>query len=50
MILADKIFDAVTSNPSRRANVVFDVYSDVSIKNAERVKRSSCPEGVKSRV
>ena len=47
LILADKIFDAVTSNPSRRVDVVFDVYFDVSIKNAERAKRSSCPEGVK---
>ena len=27
--------------------MVFDVYSDVSIKNAERAKRSSCFEGVK---
>ena len=47
VVLADKIFDAVTSNPSRRIDVVFDVYFDVSIKNAERAKRSSCPEGVK---
>ena len=47
VVLTDKIFDAVTSNPSRRIDVVFDVYFDVSIKNAERAKRSSCPEGVK---
>ena len=47
VILADKIFDAVTSNPGRRVNAVFDVYFDVSIKNAERARRSSCPEGVK---
>ena len=47
VVLADKIFDAVTSSPSRRIDVVFDVYFDVSIKNAERAKRSSCPEGVR---
>ena len=47
VVLADKIFDAVTSNPSRRVDVVLDIYFDVSIKNAERAKRSSCPEGVK---
>ena len=46
VVLADKIFDAVTSNPSRRVDVVFDVYFDVSIKNVERAKRSLCPEGV----
>ena len=47
VVLADKIFNAVTSNPSRRVDVVLDIYFDVSIKNAERAKRSSCPEGVK---
>ena len=47
MVFADKIFYAVTSNPSRRVDVVFDVFFDVSIKNAERAKRSSCHEGVK---
>ena len=47
VVLADKIFDAVTSNPSRRVDVVFDVYFDVSIRNAERAKRSSCSEGAK---
>ena len=41
------ILDAVTSNPSRRVDVVFDVYFDVSIRNAERAKRSSCSEGAK---
>ena len=47
VVLANKIFDVVTSNPSRRIDMVFDVCFDVSIKNAERAKRSSCPEGVK---
>ena len=47
VVLADKIVDAVTSNASKRVDVVFDVYFDVSIENAERAKRSSCPEGVK---
>ena len=47
VIPADNIFDAVTSNLSRRVDMAFDVYFDVSIKNAERVKRSSWPESVK---
>ena len=47
VVLSDKIFDAVTSNLSRRADLVLDIYFDVLIKNAERAKRSSCPEGVK---
>ena len=47
VVLRDKILDAVTSNPNRTADVVFDVYFNVSIKNGERAVRSSCPEGVK---
>ena len=47
-VLAERIFDLVTSCPSRQlVDVVFDVYFDVSIKNAERCKRSSTPEGVR---
>ena len=39
-LLADKIFDAITSNPSRRFDVVFDVYFDISIKIAGQLKPS----------
>ena len=46
-VLSDKIFYAVTSNPSRRDDVVFDVFFNVSIKNAEGAMKSSCPEGLK---
>jgi hypothetical protein len=37
----------VTSNPSTRIDVVFDVYKDISIKNAERYKRASQSDGAK---
>ena len=46
-VLAERIFDLVTSCPSRRADVVLDVYFDVSIQNAEGSKRSSTPGGVR---
>ena len=47
-VVSDKFFNAVTSNSSKRIDVVFDVYQDKSIKNVERSKRSS-NEGVKYR-
>ena len=34
-ILAEKIFEVVLSTNSRRIDVVFDCYWDISIKNAE---------------
>ena len=40
-LVADKVFELVTSNSSKRVDVVFDVYPDQSIKNAERAKRAS---------
>lgn len=40
-VVAEKLFDFLTSNTSRRVDVVFDIYKDMSIKNAERSKRSS---------
>ena len=46
-VLAERILDLVTSCPSRRVDVVFDLYFDVSIKNAEQCKRSSIPEVVR---
>ena len=46
-VVAGKVFDIVTSNNnSKHIDVVFDVYKDISIKNAERAKRSSGSEGV----
>ena len=45
---AEKVFLTVTSSNSNRIDVVFDVYRDVSIKNAEkRSKQSSRQEGVR---
>ena len=38
---------AETNNTSRRIDIVFDTYSDISIKNAERSKRSARSESVK---
>ena len=46
-VVAEKVFSTVTSSNSNRIDVVFDVYRDVSIKNAERSKRSSKQEGVR---
>ena len=46
-LVAVKVFSAVTSNTSRRIDIVFDTYSDISIKNTERSKRSVCSESVK---
>ena len=46
-LVFERIFDLVTSCPSRRNDVVFDVYFDISIKSAEQCKRSSTPEGVR---
>ena len=46
-LVAEKVFSAVTNNTSRRIDIVFDTYSDVSIKNAERSKRSARSESVK---
>ena len=41
-LMAEKVFSAVTNNTSRRIDIVFDTYPDVSIKNVERSKRK-CP-------
>ena len=46
-VVAENVFLTVTSSNSNRIDVVFDVYRDVSIKNAERSKRSSRQEGVR---
>ena len=46
-VVAEKVFSTVTSSNSNRIDAVFDVYRDVSIKNAERSKRSSRQEDVR---
>ena len=46
-LMAEKVFSAVTNNTSRRIDIVFDTYPDVSIKNAERSKRSVRSESVR---
>ena len=47
--MAEEVFSAVTNNTSRRIDTVFDTYPDVSIKNAERSKRSARSESVRYR-
>ena len=46
-VVAEKVFLTVTSSNSNKIDAVFDIYRDVSIKNAERFKRSSRQEGVR---
>ena len=46
-LMAEKVFSAVTNNTSRRIDVVFDTYPDISIKNAERSKRIARSESVR---
>ena len=46
-MMAEQVFSIVTGSNSNRTDVVFDVYRDVSLKNAERSKRRSNQEGVK---
>lgn len=45
-VVAEKLFALISSTPSHRIDIVFDVYKVVSIKNAEGAKRSSRQEGV----
>lgn len=40
------MFELVTSTASRRVDVVFDVYHEVSIRNVKRLKRPLIPDGV----
>jgi len=46
LVVTERVFEVVTSTGSRRVDVVFDVYRDVSIKNVERFKRVSTSDGV----
>ena len=45
-IVTERVFELVMSTGSRRADVVFDVYREVLIKNVERSKRVSTSDGV----
>ena len=45
-VVAARLFDTVTSNCSKRIDVVFDVYHEQSIKNVEKSKRASGSEGI----
>ena len=38
-VVAESVFELVTSTGSRHVDVVFDMYREVSIKNVERLKR-----------
>ena len=40
------MFELATSTVSRRVDVAFDVYREVSIENVERLKRMSSSGGV----
>ena len=37
-VVAERVFELVTSTSGRHADVVFNVYREVSIKNVERLK------------
>ena len=46
--VAEQVFNLVTSTESKRVDVVFDVYRDVSINKVERSKREcKAADGVK---
>ena len=45
-VVAKCLFVMLTSNPSKRIDIVFHVYKDISIKNAERSKRASGSKGI----
>lgn len=46
-VVADRLFETVTSHFSKRIDVVFDVYHEQSVKNVKRSKRASGSEGIK---
>lgn len=45
-MVAERVFEMVTSTCSMRIDVLFDMYHEVSIKNVERIKRVSTSDGV----
>ena len=46
-MVAEKVLLIVTGSNNNRTDVVFDVYRDVSLKNAKRSERSSKQDGVR---
>ena len=47
-VVSEKVFEMVTSTNSKRIDVVFDIYKQISIKNVERSKRAaSGSDGIK---
>ena len=45
-MVAERVFEMVTSTCSMRIDVLFDMYHEVSIKNVERIKRVTTSDGV----
>ena len=45
-VVAECLFAMLTSNPSKRIDIVFDVCKDISMKNAERSERASGSKGI----
>ena len=45
LVVAERVFEVVTSTGSKCVDVVLDVYREVSIKNVERLKRMSASDG-----
>ena len=45
-LVSERVFELVTSTGSRRVDVVFDVYREISIKNIERLKRVTTSDGI----
>lgn len=46
-VVADRLFETVTSNCSKRIVFVFNVYHEQSVKSVERSKRASGSDGIK---
>ena len=46
LVVAERVFEVVTSTGSSRVDVVLDVYREVLIKNVERLKRVSTSDSV----
>ena len=45
-VVADKLCTSLTSTPSKRTDVVFDIYKDVPMKNTERAKLQTDSDGI----
>ena len=45
-VVAESLFAMLTSNSTKRIDIVFDIYKDISIKNAERSERATGPKGI----